>query len=107
MDGIDIHEYSLQDTAKISDAMGAKLENYTVDVDLEEVGIVEKIGDGIATVIGMKNAMAGEMVELPNGVTGMVLNLDRENVGVVLLGGDTLVKEGESYAEPDASWKLA
>lgn len=42
MDGIDIHEYSLQDTAKISDAMGAKLENYTVDVDLEEVGIVEK-----------------------------------------------------------------
>lgn len=44
----------LQDTAKISDAMGAKLENYTVDVDLEEVGIVEKIGDGIATVIGMK-----------------------------------------------------
>ena len=95
MDGIDIHEYSLQDTAKISDAMGAKLENYTVDVDLEEVGIVEKIGDGIATVIGMKNAMAGEMVELPNGVTGMVLNLDRENVGVVLLGGDTLVKEGD------------
>ena len=80
MDGIDIHEYSLQDTAKISDAMGAKLENYTVDVDLEEVGIVEKIGDGIATVIGMKNAMAGEMVELPNGVTGMVL------VGEGLLG---------------------
>lgn len=39
--------------------------------------------------------MAGEMVELPNGVTGMVLNLDRENVGVVLLGGDTLVKEGD------------
>ena len=95
MDGIDIHEYSLQDTAKISDAMGAKLENYTVDVDHEEVGNDEKIGDGIATVIGMKNAMAGEMVELPNGVTGMVLNLDRENVGVVLLGGDTLVKEGD------------
>ena len=97
MDGIDIHEYSLQDTAKISDAMGAKLENYTVDVDLEEVGIVEKIGDGIATVIGMKNAMAGEMVELPNGVTGMVLNLDRENVGVVLLGGDG--KGSIAYAE--------
>ena len=75
MDGIDIHEYSLQDTAKISDAMGDKLENYTVDVDLEEVGIVEKIGDGIATVIGMKNAMAGEMVELPNGVTGKISQL--------------------------------
>ena len=95
MDGIDIHEYSLQDTAKISDAMGAKLENYSVDVNLEEVGIVEKIGDGIATVIGMKNAMAGEMVELPNNVTGMVLNLDREDVGIVLLGGETRVKEGD------------
>ena len=95
MDGIDIHEYSLQDTAKISDAMSDKLENYNVDVNLEEVGIVEKIGDGIATVIGMKNAMAGEMVELPNGVTGMVLNLDRDDVGVVLLGGETRVKEGD------------
>ena len=95
MTGIDIHEYSLQDSAKVSDAMGTKLENYSVDVNLEEVGVVEKIGDGIANVIGMKNAMAGEMVELPHGVSGMVLNLEAENVGIVLMGGETLIKEGD------------
>lgn len=55
LNGIDVHEYTKPEA--LGDALSNKLENYNVDADLEEVGIVEKIGDGIATVIGMKNAM--------------------------------------------------
>lgn len=95
MNGIDIHDYSLDKPEAMTDAISAKLENYNVDADLEEVGIVEKIGDGIATVIGMKNAMAGEMVELPHNVSGMVLNLNPDTVGIVLMGGETKIKEGD------------
>ena len=54
-----------------------------------------QVGDGIARVYGLENAMAGELLELPNGVMGMVLNLEKENVGCVLFGSDTLVKEGD------------
>ncbi|MCD8360681.1 MAG: F0F1 ATP synthase subunit alpha [Acidaminococcaceae bacterium] len=95
LNGIDIHDYALEKPEEMTDALSTKLENYNVDVDLEEVGIVEKIGDGIATVIGMKNAMAGELVELPNNVSGMVLNLNPDSVGIVLMGGETLIKEGD------------
>lgn len=95
LNGIDIHEYALEKPEELTDALSQKLENYNVDVDLEEVGIVEKIGDGIATVIGMRNAMAGELVELPHGVSGMVLNLNPDSVGIVLMGGETLIKEGD------------
>lgn len=93
LNGIDIHEYTKPEA--MSDALSAKLENYKVDADLEEVGIVEKIGDGIATVIGMKNAMAGELVEMPHNVSGMVLNLNPDSVGIVLMGGETKIKEGD------------
>lgn len=93
LSGIDIHEYTKPEA--MGDALSAKLENYKVDADLEEVGIVEKIGDGIATVIGMKNAMAGELVELPHNVSGMVLNLNPDSVGIVLMGGETKIKEGD------------
>mgnify|MGYP000706586182 CR=1 FL=1 len=75
-----------------------------MDVNLEEVGIVEKIGDGIATVIGMKNAMAGELVELPNNVSGMVLNLNPDSVGIVLMGGETSLKKAIWFAVPAISW---
>ena len=95
MNGIDVHDYALEKPEAMTDALSEKLENYNVDVNLEEVGIVEKIGDGIATVIGMKNAMAGELVELPNNVSGMVLNLNPDSVGIVLMGGETLIKEGD------------
>lgn len=94
LSGIDIHEYTKPEA--LGDALSEKLENYKVaDADLEEVGIVEKIGDGIATVIGMKNAMAGELVELPYNVSGMVLNLNPDSVGIVLMGGETKIKEGD------------
>ena len=95
MNGIDIHDYALDKPEAMADAISAKLENYNVDADLEEVGIVEKIGDGIATVIGMKNAMAGELVELLHGVSGMVQNLNQDSVGIVLMGGETAIKEGD------------
>ena len=95
MNGIDVHDYALEKPEAMTDALSEKLENYNVDVNLEEVGIVEKIGDGIATVIGMKNATAGELVELPNNVSGMVLNLNPDSVGIVLMGGETLIKEGD------------
>lgn len=93
LNGIDVHEYTKPEA--LVDALSNKLENYNVDADLEEVGIVEKIGDGIATVIGMKNAMAGELVELPHNVSGMVLNLNPDSVGIVLMGGETKIKEGD------------
>lgn len=89
---VDIHDY---EPAKLVDNLQAELEKSTVDANLEEVGIVDKIGDGIANVIGMKNAMAGELVELPHGVSGMVLNLNPDDVGIVLMGGETKIKEGD------------
>ena len=93
LNGIAVHEYTKPEA--MGAALSNKLENYNVDADLEEVGIVEKIGDGIATVIGMKNAMAGELVELPHNVSGMVLNLNPDSVGIVLMGGETKIKEGD------------
>ena len=91
--GIDIDKY--QKPEAIGEALSEELGKFKDTIDLEEVGIVEKVGDGIATVVGMKSAMAGELVELPHGVTGMVQNLNAENVGIVLMGGDTLIKEGD------------
>lgn len=94
LNGIDIHEYEKPEA--MGNALSQKLENYNVDeTDLEEVGVVEKIGDGIATVIGMKHAMAGELVGLPHNVSGMVLNLNPDSVGIVLMGGETKIKEGD------------
>ena len=94
LNGIDIHEYEKPEA--MGNALSQKLENYNVDeTDLEEVGVVEKIGDGIATVIGMKHAMAGELVELPHHVSGMVLNLNPDSVGIELMGGEPKIKEGD------------
>ncbi len=72
-----------------------QLENYKVELNVDEVGIIDEVGDGIARVHGLKGAMAGELLELPNGVSGMVLNLEVDKIGVVLMGGETLVKEGD------------
>jgi F-type H+-transporting ATPase subunit alpha len=72
-----------------------QVENYKTDLNVDEVGIVDEVGDGIARVHGLINAMSGEMLELPNGVSGMVLNLEADSIGVVLMGGETLIKEGD------------
>ena len=70
--------------------------DYTVDVDVAEVGTVISVGDGIAQVHGIERVMATEMLEFPHGVFGMALNLEEERVGVVLLGESTEIKEGDT-----------
>lgn len=86
---------SLEDPASITASLTETVKETKLDVDLEEVGIIEKVGDGIATVKGLKHAMAGELVELKVGVSGMVQNLLPDSVGVVLMGGETTVREGD------------
>ncbi len=70
--------------------------DYTVDVDVAEVGTVISVGDGIAQVHGVERVMATEMLEFPHGVFGMALNLEEDGVGVVLLGESTAIKEGDT-----------
>ena len=70
--------------------------DYTIDVDVAEVGTVVSVGDGIAQVHGIQRVMATEMLEFPHGVFGLALNLEEEGVGVVLLGETREIKEGDS-----------
>src|SRR3989441_7928645 len=80
---------------EISELIKRQLAGYEAEIDLQEVGRVIEVGDGIARVYGLEKAMAGELLDFPGGVVGMVLNLEEDNVGVVLLGDDTLIKEGD------------
>ena len=91
--GVDVSGY--EKTAAMTGALEKKLEDTSFGADLEEVGVIEEVGDGIATVKGLNDAMAGELVVLSGGVTGMVQNLNADSVGVVLMGGETTVKEGD------------
>ena len=92
---VDVNGQSLEKAAGIADALSKKVEDYKLATDTEEVGVVDKVGDGIATVEGMRGAMAGELVELPHGVRGMVQTLRPGDIGVVLMGGDTKIKQGD------------
>lgn len=80
---------------EISAVLKAQIKNYEANLELEDTGTVLKVGDGIARVHGLQNAMSGELLEFPNEVMGMVLNLDEDSVGVVLFGSDEYVKEGD------------
>jgi len=80
---------------EITAVIKKQIEGFAGSTELKEEGSVLQVGDGIARVYGLENAMSGELLELPNGVMGMVLNLEKENVGCVLLGPDALVKEGD------------
>ncbi|HET9491960.1 MAG TPA: F0F1 ATP synthase subunit alpha [Methylomirabilota bacterium] len=80
---------------EISEIIKRQLAGYEAEVDLQEVGRVIEVGDGIARIYGLDRAMAGELLEFPNDVVGMVLNLERNQVGAVLLGSDRLIKEGD------------
>ena len=80
---------------EISEIIKRQLAGYEADVSLEEVGRVIEVGDGIARIYGLEQAMAGELLQFPNDVVGMVLNLEEEQVGAVLLGDDKLIKEGD------------
>jgi F-type H+-transporting ATPase subunit alpha len=80
---------------EISKIIREQIGSYAVDVDVAEVGSIIAIGDGIARVHGVDNAMAGEMLEFPHGVFGIALNLEEESVGAVLLGEYKDIKEGD------------
>ena len=72
-----------------------QIRNYDQHVEMSETGTVMYVGDGIARVYGVRNAMSMELLEFPGGLMGMVLNLEEDNVGVALLGDDTDIKEGD------------
>lgn len=72
--------------SEVSEILKKQLEGITSDVELEEVGTVLQVGDGIARVYGLSNVQAGELVEFQTGVEGIVQNLEEDNVGIVLLG---------------------
>jgi F-type H+-transporting ATPase subunit alpha len=80
---------------EISQIIRQQLASYEAAIDVAEVGTVIEVGDGIARIYGLERAMAMEMLEFPHGVMGMALNLEEDNVGAVLLGEDTLIKEGD------------
>ncbi|MBK6848863.1 MAG: F0F1 ATP synthase subunit alpha [Proteobacteria bacterium] len=80
---------------EISDIIRQQIEHYDQRVAVVETGTVLTVGDSIARVYGLEGAMAGELLDFPNGVKGLALNLEEGNVGVALLGKDTLIKEGD------------
>ena len=80
---------------EITKIIEGQIQNYEQRVEMSETGVVLYVGDGIARVYGVRNAMAMELLEFPGGLMGMVLNLEEDNVGVALLGEDTGIKEGD------------
>ncbi|MGZ3578001.1 MAG: F0F1 ATP synthase subunit alpha, partial [Syntrophales bacterium] len=80
---------------EISDIISKQIRDYEKKLDVSEVGTVLSVGDGIARVYGVENAMAMELLEFPGGILGMVLNLETDNVGVAVLGEVTHIKEGD------------
>src|SRR5499425_1195802 len=81
---------------EISEIIKRQLAGYEAEIDLQEVGRVIEVGDGIARVHGLEKAMAGELLAFPGNVVGMVLNLEQDQVGAVLLGDDKVIKEGDT-----------
>lgn len=81
--------------AEISKVIKDQIANFGTDAEVSETGQVLSVGDGIARIHGLDNVQAGEMVEFANGVQGMALNLEADNVGVVIFGSDAEIKEGD------------
>ena len=75
-----------------------RIQHYQEQVEEKDVGVVIKVGDGIALVNGLNDAMAGELVEFGDGVMGMIMNLEEDHVGCVLLGRDDNIREGDSVS---------
>jgi F-type H+/Na+-transporting ATPase subunit alpha len=82
--------------AEISAILKEQIKNFGQEAEVSEVGQVLSVGDGIARVYGLDNVQAGEMVEFENGVRGMALNLEIDNVGIVIFGNDREIKEGQT-----------
>ena len=88
--------------AEISKVIRDQIANFGTQAEVSEVGSVLSVGDGIARVYGLDNVQAGEMVEFENGVRGMALNLETDNVGVVIFGNDREIKEGQTVKRTGA-----
>ena len=82
-------------TEDIRNLLKAEIEKFDLDINISEVGEVLEVGDGVARVSGLENVMSSELVELPNDVFGMALNLEEDNVGLVLFGESENIKEGD------------
>ena len=82
--------------SEVSEILKKQIEGFKSDVELEEVGTVLQVGDGIARIYGLNSVQANEMIEFDSGVMGIVLNLEEDNVGAVLLGSSEPIKEGDS-----------
>ena len=82
--------------AEVSEILKQQLEGFKTEAELEEVGTVLQVGDGIARIYGLSNVEANEMIEFDSGIKGIVLNLEEDNVGAVLLGLSSQVKEGDT-----------
>ncbi len=80
---------------EISSLIQSQIQGFEEGVELNETGRVISVGDGIARIYGLEKAMAGELLEFPGGLAGMVLNLEEDNVGAILLGFDDKIKEGD------------
>merc|ERR1740138_1564916 len=82
--------------AEISSILEGRISSFYEDVNIDEIGRVLTVGDGIARVYGLQKVQAGEMVEFqPSGLKGMALNLESDSVGVVIFGNDRVIKEGQ------------
>ncbi len=80
---------------EISSILKQQIERYEAEVEVTDIGTVIQVGDGIARIYGLAKAMAGELLEFPGGIYGMVLNLEEDNIGAVILGPYTAIKEGD------------
>jgi len=81
---------------EISSVLTQELKSYSQELDVESVGTILQVGDGIARIYGLREVMAGELVEFPGGIQGMVLNLEEDSVGAVIFGSDRTIKEGDT-----------
>jgi len=88
--------------SEISSVLKDQIAGLGLKTEMDEVGQVLKVGDGVALVYGLDNVRAGEMVEFPNGVKGMALNLETDCVGVVIFGDDRAIREGDIVKRTDA-----
>ena len=81
--------------AELTTLLESRMTNFYMNFQVDEIGRVVSVGDGIARVYGLNEIQAGEMVEFASGVKGIALNLENENVGIVVFGSDTAIKEGD------------
>ena len=80
---------------ELSNLLEQRISNHYSDLNIDEIGRVLSVGDGIARVYGLNKIQSGEMVEFDSGIKGMALNLENDNVGIVCFGSDTNIREGD------------